>query len=815
MDILSLIAGAIMALALGILIYTQRGRISMLRSTATRGVATARRHLSRGLDARYRDAVIRLANGWHLAGHLVPLERIAVLPRFYVPPRTYDPLEGDETTAGYDGPLNLLPLTPDWPHAIAPYQVPGLKLENVLRAGDNVALLGLPGSGRTTALALIGLLVARQTDPNQEGGLIRDRRLPLLIRLPDVDLSQGALGPDPDPLDPLLNAAVAQLRGIASAALGSIRKQFAGGGGLILMDSWDELPPQRQMQIVDWLRQLMSHYPGNQFAIAGSPRGYKPLIELGMAPVFLMPWGNAEYNELARLWAEAWPEIAGTAKEPAPTPDTDTMRQAIRGNRSRSPLEATLKLWATFAQDDPGVGQVGWFRAYVERAIGAREMRPALERVAEQWLAATESVGLSVEALTLQVDAARNALARASLSTPDFIFAVTSQSHILNEHAGRRVTFGQPLVGAYLAAEALKAEPFRESLLDESNPLNDLIMPFLAQLTDVTPYVEARLAAPVTINRDGVLALAAWAADADPRAAWRGEVFKRLTQLFLSPSEFPMVRERTMAALVASRDRNVGYIFRTGLQNDDPRIRILSALGIGALGDPELLVTLGEALNDPQPSVETAVALALGGLGTKAALNYMLQLLLSGRETSRRAVAEMLATGNIAGEGYDILREAMAEPDPLTRRSAIYGLQLIFADWVYPMLDTAQKRDDQWLVRNAAATALEAMRHPVEGVPNRPRLPEESDWLVVWLAERDQAIEPGPRAVAQLIRALQEGDELTRQAAAESLGALALVEGVTPLYSALRDTNSAVRDAAYRALGQISHSTGHGLPSVI
>ncbi len=814
LDVVSLIAGAVMALALGIVIYTQRERINALRSSAARGVVTARRRLSRSLDARYREAVIKLANSWHLAGHLVPLEQVAVLPRFYTLPGPHDPLEGEGATPGYDGPLNLLPLTPDWPQAIGPYQVPGIKLEHLLRAGDSIALLGLPGSGRSVALALIAVLVARQTDPEQEGGLLRERRLPLLIHLADVNLSQEFLGPEPDLLDPLLDAAGAQLRGIASPALNAIRKQFAGGGGLILLDAWDELPLERRMQVVEWLRQLLISYPGNQIVVVGSPRGYQPLLELGLVPVFIMPWGNAEYNELARLWADAWPLIGGTHKEPAPHPDGETIRQAIRGNRSRSPLDATLRVWATFAHDDPGLGQVGWYRAYVERVIGAPEMRPALDRVAEQWLSSSTMLGIGLEAVAAQVDAARAALPRASLSTPDFIFAVTSQARILTEHVGRRVTFTQPVVGAYLAAEALKDAPFRPGLLDESNPLNDLVMPFLAQLGDIRPYVEERLAAPPTVNQDGLLALAAWIAEADPRAAWRGEVFKRLTQLFLSPAEFPLVRERAMAALVASRDRNVGFIFRQGLRSEDPRVRVLSALGIGALGDPELLVILGEALGDPQPAVEAAVALALGALGTKAALNYMLQTLLSGRDMARRAVAEMLAANNVAGEGYDILREAMQEPDPQTRRAAIAGLQILGAEWVYSILDQAQKRDDQWVVRNAASTALEALRHPIEGV-SRPPLPEEADWLVVWLAERDQAIEPGPRAVSQLIRALQEGDESTRLAAAEWLGALSLVEGVTPLYAALRDANSAVRDAAYRALGRISQSTGHALPGVI
>lgn len=815
MDILSLAAGALVALILAIVIYTQRNRISALRSSAQRGAGSLRRQLSKSLDQRYREAVTGVANSWHLAGHVVTLEQVGVLPRFYTLPRPHDPLESEDHAADYEGPLNVIPVTPDWPQVLGSYQLPATKtLHRILRGGDSIALLGLPGSGRTTALALMAILVARQTHADQEGGLLTDPRLPILIHLGDVNLTPEFLALDPDPLAPLLDAAGSQLRGLATAALASIRNQFAGGGGLILLDAWDELPNERRMQIINWLRDLMARYPGNQYVMVGSARGYKPLVDLGLVPVFLMPWGNTEYNELARLWSEAWPQIGGTRREPAAVPDQELVRAALRGNRSRSPLDATLKMWATFAKDDPGMGQLGWCRAYVERSIPARELRVALERVAEQWLWASRTEGgLSIEQVTALVDSARSSLpTRPSVSTPDFIYAVTGQTRILSEHVGRRISFTQPVVGAYLAAEALKNASYQEALLDDY-PVNDLVMPFLAQIGNVEPYVQARLNEATSVGRDQILSLALWAAEADTRAAWRGEVFKRLTQLFIAPSEFPLVRERAMAALVASRDRNVTFIFKTGLQNDDKRIRILSALGLGALGDPETLIPLGEALDDPEPWVEAAVSLAMGALGTKTALNYMIQTMVQGRELARRAVAEMLAT-NMVGEGHDILKDALQEEDPQTRRAAIYGLQAVGADWVYPLLDHAQSRDDQWMVRTAAQNALEMLRRPEQPL-YRPRQPEQSDWLVVWLAERDQAIEPGPRAVAQMIRALQEGDESTRRAAAESLGALHLPEAVTPLYGALKDLNPDVRDAAYRALTQISSSMGYALPSVV
>ncbi|HEC22395.1 MAG TPA: HEAT repeat domain-containing protein, partial [Chloroflexi bacterium] len=577
---------------------------------------------------------------------------------------------------------------------------------------------------------------------------------------------------------------------------------------------WDELPPARRRQVAAWLQVLMTAYPGNKLVVAGPVRGYRPLQEIGLAPVFLMPWSASEFAELGRLWAAAWPEIGGTPREPALEPEPDLVRLAIRGNRSRSPLDATLKLWATFAGDDPGEGRQGWYSAYVNRIIPAPELRGALEQAAEMILSSEEeAIGLSIAEFTRLVDQAREESGGRTVRTPDFIYTITNETHLLTEHPGKRLSFTQPVIGAYLAAEALREAPFREELLARES-FNTLVMPFLSQMQDVTPYVQRLLGEGNTILKEDWLYLAAWATDASLKAPWRGEAFKRMAQLLLAPVQFPLTRERAMAALVASRDLNVGFVFRQGLKSQDPRIRILAALGLGALGDPETVIALGEALNDENPAVEAAAAMALGAMGTRTALNYMIQTLLTGSELGRRAVAEMLAT-NIAGEGHDILREALEEQDPATRRAAIYGLELVNEEWAIKLLENAERRDDQWIVRAAAANALEALRSPNGNAPRRPPQPTEIRWLIDWLAERDESVAPGPSGISQLVRALQEGDERIRLAAAETLGALAAPEGVTPLYTALRDEHPEIRDSAYRSLGTISQASGHKLPGVL
>lgn len=811
-DTIALAIGGVVALVIGAAIFAFRDRIGQLRMSFIQGAASTRERLNRNIDTRYREAVIQQANGLHVAGHLVPLEQIAILPRFYTLPEPYNPME--EEPEIYTGPLSFIPLTPDWSQAMSSYQIPGIPLERLLRGEDNIALLGAPGSGRTSALALMSILAARQKEDNQSGGLLDVARMPIYFHMADLDLNPQTWGLNADPIDPVLAAAGIRMRSLAEQSLHAVQGQFTGGYGLILADGWDELPPDGQAKSIDFLRTLISTYPGNRVVVAGPVRGFKPLQELGLAPAFIVPWGQLEFSELGRLWSTAWPDIGGTNKEPASEPDQEVVRRAARGNRARSPLDVTLKIWATFAGDDPGQGRRGWYSAYINRTIPSIDLRPALERIGERDLATATQAGVSIEEANAVTDAARSTIAsRTPMTTPDFIYFITNQTRLIIERVNKRMTFAQPVIAAYLAAESLGGSPFVESLLD-GRLQSDMTIAFLSQIRDITPYVTKRLAEYDDIERNKTLAMAMWATDASPTAAWRGDVFKQLAQLLLSPSQFPLVRERTMAALVASRDSNVGFIFREGLKSPDSRIRTLSAIGLGGLGDPETVTLLGEAIIDQDPSVVVAATLALGAIGTKPALDFMIQVMLTGFEMARRAAAEMFA-GNLAGEGHDLLKEAIKEQDYMTRRAAVYGLQRVQEDWVVPLLDEAQLRDDQWLVRSAATNALEELRKPSDIAPkHRPR-PEESPWLGSWLADRDDNLQSGEFGVGQLIRALLEGDDAIRFAAAETLASLGPIEGITPLYAALRDNHAEVRDAAYRALAAIGSANDRALPGVM
>ena len=118
-----------------------------------RSVSSAQEYASRSSDKRYTGDLIRYAQAAHLAGQRVELARIVVEPRFVAAPELARPADDDVTHSVF----HVVPRVPDHPYLHAPYNIETLAIEDLNSGARALALLGVPGSGRTTALHTIAL----------------------------------------------------------------------------------------------------------------------------------------------------------------------------------------------------------------------------------------------------------------------------------------------------------------------------------------------------------------------------------------------------------------------------------------------------------------------------------------------------------------------------------------------------------------------------------------------------------------------------------------------------------------------------------
>lgn len=876
-------------------VYRARHRISAVVRAARGRAVSAQNYATQSADNRYVTDLIALVESNHLARRLTNLSDILVEPRFLPAPPPAAPPDDDLPRSAF----RVVPVIPDHPYLHAPYNLETLSIDDLSKGERALALLGHPGSGRTTALMAIILRSlgrlklepppdkiqqridaeeAALTDKQRavrvkerldiehrakerlalERGLVFDaemdadartaiplfnRLMPVYVHLADVQVSPQEFGKEVDPAEPLVRAVQRQVGRITASTIpANLYARLKRGQVLLLVDGYDDLPEAERGHQLAWLSALLAQYPQNFTIVAGPLEGCGALLKLGLAPVYLRPWNDLDSSSAAQRWGEVWRSAAPRGRKA--DVDEAALKRALTNNRALSAFDLTLKFWVNYADDAEAPGAEGWLRAWLTRHLPPNMslglLLPQLTQMAVIQLEDGYITQARLEAL-MGGEMAGAALAEpASSSEPEpddeppsqprrhgakgktapAAEETTAQARLINRlrrsgmltrYAGGRYQFAHPLIAAYLASLSLKEASATVRAERALKPAWRWAMPFAALHTPLEDAVRARLSAPLDVLYNHVLDLARWAAYARADAPWRGPLLKYLGNLFLSPSQYPLLRERAAAALLTTRDRSVLYIFRQAARSSRPDVRRLACLGMGALGDPEAVADLRPLLRDEREEVQLAAALALGVVGAEAALDALVEVFTEGAEPLRQAAAETFAA--IPDEGYPILYDAIHDEDMMLRRAAVFGLRRVQTNWALNAIYRAFLEDSQWYVRSAAQIAFQELQYGhdqyVQSYPPADSLP----WLVNWAAERGENMPTGEGAHQMLLRALQEGEPPIRQLASSVIGQLGLVTMLKPLYGALRDRQAEVRDAAHRALADLQMHLGRPLPA--
>jgi HEAT repeat protein len=204
-------------------------------------------------------------------------------------------------------------------------------------------------------------------------------------------------------------------------------------------------------------------------------------------------------------------------------------------------------------------------------------------------------------------------------------------------------------------------------------------------------------------------------------------------------------------------------------------------------------------LEDQDAAVREATLRALVYPGIDASKRLLARILLEGDDDLRPVAAESLA--KCGEESLDLLHEVVETGDVMTRRAAVYGLAQVGAR---DLLEKIARDDNQWIVRSAASAAMEEVdtQEQTVGVPPAPEI-EQLPWLISWAAARGESVGLGEAARQMLSRALREGDDTTRLAAAQILIYVGRPDDIEPLRTMLVDPDPIVANTALQALTEI------------
>lgn len=355
-------------------------------------------------DRRFTQELIELAQRNHLFGERIPLSEVLIEPRFI--PRAKLATMPDLEDAARDI-WEVLPSVQSYPYLEAAYNIPTLDIADLGRGDRTIAILGGPGSGRTTALMAIALYAAGQVDfkppvdavqqeieeqesemdPEDLAERIKNRvrmahqarvrvaqmkgedysieeaeadedeynrrtsplrrAAPIYVHLANVPLVAGS--EKLDPAEPLVQGVRTYLSAYATrTSPGKLYRMINGGHAVLLIDGYDDMPAERQKLAREWISALAEIHPDNFIFVTAGTSGYAWLEEAGFAPVTMRPWDDAMMGHFADNWLEKWETISGTSLPPDDV-NVDLIRYHSRG---LSAFDTTLKTWALFANQE-------------------------------------------------------------------------------------------------------------------------------------------------------------------------------------------------------------------------------------------------------------------------------------------------------------------------------------------------------------------------------------------------------------------------------------------------------------------------------
>ncbi len=830
----------------------------------------SQRNLS-GVEVYLRRETLRRAQRQHLAARLFALDEILIPPKLLVPPSGQDPTAPDPqlSIAG-----QYLPYLPDWPELVAPLGAPTITPLQAIQTGRHLAIIGQAGSGRSVALAYLASQIARgdpgagryttavplfvhamELDPN-----LAEDKDPLLNLIKVISGNASVVMQPQIPrflqsvfrekerrvvlfLDGLDELAPDQMAKILVFLTALLRKHARLQ--VITTASADYLDGLSKVNfyplgLAAWnhsQRMTLAKKWGELWTTQLLPEIKKPELSVGIDPLLVENW-------LANEYAYA------------------------------SPLEWTLRLWGAYAGDLSGSGPITILDTHLTRFLPNPALITALEELAHQMVlkgspslsfneideilsaykaqtpsmpldeqvsqevtaAAATSAALDPNAIeTAPVDSAtgdepqpadapdqaaakkkspKKSRRDATASMGEKIVNALTDAGILIEFANHQIRFANPVFLAFLASLRMtheEAAKMAQSIVKKLDcPLFPLVLQYNAACSDSPEWIYTLIEEPVAPLYRNLLIAARCLRDAPANSEWRAHIMRILVSL-LQNETLPLgSRARVIAAFYLSRDPSTMKLFKQLLVSRSAVVRQAALLGCGAMGTPQLINDILGMLADPIPAVRYTACLALAAVPVEAALNAMVEILLSGDEEIRQAAAEALA--QIPPDGHKVLEEAATVDDLLTRRAAVFGLFQIHESWAQKVLEKIAVEDGQWVVRNAAGQALDALQQTTPLLPKSLPKPSESPWLITFASRLGMGLLPGQPATDVLLSVLKSGSVEEQIAALFYLREQADEGVIRSIYDLLYSGQEEVQEPVLHALWWIG-ATGFKLPS--
>lgn len=763
------------------------------------------------IRSRYLLDVFLRAESMHLLGSAFALDEIQAQPAILPPPMQISP---DQIPVSSSQTHQQLPYLPDWPEFMAPYCVKPIPAQDLLRGGRNIAIVGVPGSGKTFTLAYLASLIARG-DPCCP---IPGQTLPILFHARDlIEFPR-----DSKPLDQILEINYQYSPEIPQNQLSQlIAGNFKSGHVIFFLDGLDEMPHNLIQECYDIVSALFSEFPENRLMITGPLDYLGDFLSLDMTPMAMCYWNPPTLEKFTQKLADAYfkrfpPDYSEEEQEILKISTTNWIRHHTAA--VHSPLEYTLQAVSLLTGLETGSTSFDILQKYIDQLVPSRATRASLEVLAYQTIISENPIINKYEIdhyvpELMQSDPDSTPLEEWNQANPVKALALVSKRAILQPTLGGNTIFTHPVFLGFLASNALIRNGQCASVFSQPEwTAKEVALKNLTHLIDTTQYLHLEELDEGAPLYPALFSVAHWLEECKQGAIFRPQVMRRLAQIIDSENQPFSIRAKAMAGIVFSGEKNITGLFKQYLKNGTRVVKVLAAYACGILQDPAVFPDLVGLLSDPDQNVRVAASSAVTRWETAQAQDLTVQILTKGDEYMRRAVTEMLALNT--SEGPQTLIDGTMHEDILVRRACVFGLGLIDSPWSRDLLKKIQTEDGQWVIRNTASQALENMAALDGHAPRKLPPPHTASWLITYASRNGLGISPTASPLSLLLLVLEDGTDEEKMGAMDYLSGYTDEGVIRKLFDPIYGQQIHLSEYALLSLWKINLS-GASIPSIL
>ena len=487
--------------------------------------------------------------------------------------------------------------------ALGRQEPPAVDVGKAMSQHQRLAILGGPGTGKTTLLAYLTLTYAR--GQGRERLDLKDKRLPIFVPLRRL---KRVLDDDDDHASTL----PAYLTNYYTELGMQPREDFfeqalKDGHCLVLLDGLDEVADESERRrMSEWVDRLVTIYPRNRYVVTSRPPGYESApLENGFTVLRIRDFTGAEIRQFAASWCLAV-ELAVQGEDNPTTrrrarKAAQDLVSAIESNADIRKLAVNPLLLSIIAlvhryratlprrRVDLYAECVDVLLGHWDEAKGlAGELSPGQKRAVLQPLALMmhreERRDIPRPELERRIGELLPRVGGQADDASNFLDEVRKRSGLLVETGLGTYAFSHLTFQEYLCArEMVEQEATRRLLLDHAGDewWQEATLLY-AGMTDATPIVNALLAGEDDDNCSRLLLAGRCVAEAvRVEEAARAEVTRRLEETFAACTGDVFLRTGQVLAEIAGED---GVDFFLRLAQSDPQRREAALWSLGQMG---------------------------------------------------------------------------------------------------------------------------------------------------------------------------------------------------------------------------------------